>query len=532
MSRLVAGGVVAVVVTALALASPGGTRSTKEGGTFRVGIAAEEIDSIDAALTGIAGTVTVMRTICAGLMRTPDKPFPAGLRVVPELAANYPKVADGGKTYTFTIKKGVRFSTGEPVTALDVAHTINRVLSPVMKAYAAGYFSDIVGARDVLEGKAKTVAGVRARGNVLTIRLTRPLGDFPARLAIGACVVPRTLPADPEGAKAPIPTAAPYYVAQYVPARRIILQRNRFYRGTRPHHVDRFEIDLTGDPATILDRIHRGELDYGWVGTPHFAARANEFKRRYGINKARFFAVPASFLRMFVLNTARPLFRNVRLRQAVNFAVDRRALLRERGPLAGVLTDQYLPPGMPGFRNERIYPLEKPDLVKARRLARGNLRTGRAILYTITTPFGLAQAQIVKSNLKKVGLDVEIKEFPFPVLVDKLATRGEPFDIGWIGWLADLPDPSLLNDLFDGRRVPAPNYSRFDSPRYNRMFDRASNLTGTARYREYGRLDVDLARNAAPAIAYAYDNALTLVSARTGCIVLNPYLDLAAVCLK
>jgi len=517
----------------MVLAASGGGGSVREGGTFRLAIPPEQFDSIDAALTGIAGTITVVRATCAGLMRTPDKPFPEGLRVIPDLAADYPTITDGGKTYTFTLRKGVRFSTGAPVTGRDVAHTINRVLDPAMKAYAAGFLTDIVGARAVRAGKTEAASGIVARGNSVTIRLTRPLGDFPARLAVAACVVPRTVRADPEGAKPPIPTAAPYYVAEYVPGRRILLVRNGFYRGTRPSHVDRIVVDLTLDAATALDRVDRGELDYAWVQAPEYGARATEFRRKYGMNKARFFAVPASFLRMFVLNTQRPLFRNnVKLRQAINFAVDRRALLRERGPLAGFLTDQYLPPGLPGFRNERIYPLEGPDLKSARALAKGNLRGGKAVLYAPSNPFGVAQAQIVKSGLKKIGLDVVVKEFPPTLYFDKLATPGEPFDIGWAGWLADLPDPSLLNDLFDGRRIPDPNFSRFDSATYNRMFDRASKLTGSARYREYGRLDIDLARNAAPAITYAYDNALTLVSGRTGCVILNPYLDLAAVCLK
>lgn len=523
----------ALVTLSLAAASGGGAAPAREGGTFRAAIPPEDFDSIDVALTSIAGTTTVVRATCAGLMRTPDKPFPEGLRVIPDLAADYPKISDGGKTYTFTLRKGVRFSTGAHVTGRDVAHTINRVLDPAMKAYAAGFLTDIAGARAVRAGKTKAASGISVRGSSVTIRLTRPLGDFTARLAVAACVVPLTVRADPEGAKAPIPTAAPYYVAEYVPGRRIVLLRNRFYRGTRPRHVARFEVDLTLDAVTALDRVDRGDLDYAWVPTSQYGDRAAEFRRKYGLNKARFFAVPASFLRMFVLNTKRPLFRsNVKLRQAVNFAVDRKALLRERGPLAGFLTDQYLPPGLPGFRNERIYPLEEPDLRSARALAKGNLRGAKAVLYTPSIPFGVAQAQIVKSGLQKIGLDVVVKAFPVTLYFEKLATPGEPFDIGWAGWLADLPDPSLLNDLFDGRRVPDPNLSRFDSATYNRMLDRASKLTGSARYREYGRLDIDLARNAAPAIAYAYDNALTLVSSRTGCVILNPYLDLAAVCLK
>ena len=469
-------------------------------------------------------------------MRFRDKPLPEGLRVVPEIATDYPKVTNGGRTYTFTIRKGVGFSTGSPVTARSFAHTINRLLNPAMESGLVDAYRDIVGAQKVIDGKAETAFGVTARGDTLLIRLKKPVGDF-ARQAGGLCVVPEATPIDPEGVRAS-PSAGPYYVAQYLPNERVVLERNRFYRGERSHHVDRFVVDLTLDIATVLDRVERNELDYGWVPQVNYAGRAAELVSRYGRNRDRFWVMPANNLRMFVLNTSRPLFRdNAELRQSINFAVDRKALLRERGPLGGTLTDQYLPPGLPGYRDERIYPLKAPNLVRAKALARGNLRRKRAVLYTSAIPLGLSQAQIIKDNLSKIGLEVEIEAFPFPVLVEKLKTPGEPFDIGLIGWLGVAPDGSLLNWLFDGRTIAsAPgfgNFSYFNAAKYNRALARASRLPiGPERYRTYGELDVDIARNAAPAFAVSWDNTPTLVSARTGCVIVNPELELAAVCLK
>jgi ABC-type transport system substrate-binding protein len=513
--------------------APAAGPQTHAGGTLRMAIPAESFDTIDPALTAIAGTTTTVRLTCASLMGAPDKPFPAGSRIVPDLAAGYPKITNGGKTYTYTVRKDARFSTGAPVTAQDVAHTINRVLNPALQAYYSPYLSDIVGAKAVLAGKAKTASGVVAHGTRLTIRLTKPLGDFNARVAVSVCVLPAGVGEDPEGVKPPIVTAAPYTITEYVPGDRVVIERNRFYHGSRPHRVDRVVVDISLDSATAIDRVERGSLDYAWVPTGDYADRAAALRRKYGINRKRFFAAPASFLRYFVLNTASPLFRNNdRLRRAVNFAVDRKALLRARGPLAGFLTDQYLPPGIPGYRDAHIYPLERPDLKRARQLASGATRGGGAILYTPAPALGVTQAQIVKANLARIGLKVTIKTFPGSLYFRKIATPGEPFDIAWSGWLADLPDPSLLNDLFAGENRPDPNFSGFDSPTYNARLDRASRLVGQRRYTTYGKLDVDLARNAAPAIAYAYDNALTLVSKRVGCIVLNPYLDLAAACLK
>ncbi len=532
MRRALAVGICALAAT-LTLPSSGSPRDFATGNTLQMAIPAEDFDSIDPALTDIAGTTTIVRLTCASLMGAPDKPLPTGSRIVPDLATGFPSITNGGRTYTYTLRKNARFSTGAPVTARDVQHTINRVLSPALKSYYAADLSDIVGAKAVLAGKANAAAGVLVRGNRLTIRLTRPVGNFNARIAVAVCVLPTAVGADPEGVKPPVPTAAPYTITEYVPGDRVVIERNRFYHGSRPHRVARIVVDISLDPASAIDRVDRGSLDYAWVPTGDYRDRATELRKKYGFNRKRFFAVPASFLRYFVLNTSSALFKdNERLRRAVNFAIDREALLRARGPLAGFLTDQYLPPGLPGFKDAHIYPLERPDLRLARQFASGATRRGNAVLYAPASTLGSTQAQIVKANLARIGLEVTIKKIPESLYFQKVATPDEPFDIAWAGWLADLPDPSLLNDLFAGENSPDPNNSRFDSPVYNARLDRASRLVGPKRYATYGRLDIDLARNAAPAIAYAYDNALTLVGKRVGCIVVNPYLDLAAACLK
>ena len=146
----------------------------------------------------------------------------------------------------------------------------------------------------------------------------------------------------------------------------------------------------------------------------------------------------------------------------------------------------------------------------------------------------MAQAQILQQNLKAIGLSVEIMQFPRPLLFEKLATGGNDFDIGRIAWIHS-PDPSWFAYIFDGRTIGqagSQNWSYFNSRTYNRLFDEASRLTGNERYRAYGKLDLQLSREAAPAIPIANLNAVAFVSARVGCVVMNPYLDLTAVCLK
>ena len=209
-------------------------------------------------------------------------------------------------------------------------------------------------------GSRCRLAGVAARGRQLTLRLTKPSPSSPH--ALGAlCVVPPNLPIDPEGAQAPIPSAGPYYVAEYVPGERAILERNPFYRGSRPHHVDRFVLDLTSTRRARSTASTRGELDCGWPAADFNERRASSRGGTASTDRASSSSRATTCGCSSSTRDARCSGTTSKLRQAVNFAVDRKALTRERGPLAGTATDQYLPPALPGFRDARIYPLAGPD---------------------------------------------------------------------------------------------------------------------------------------------------------------------------
>jgi peptide/nickel transport system substrate-binding protein len=513
------------LVGAFLLPSAGTPRAIKEGGTFRMA-EPDPVASADPALVGNFGS---FGPACGTLMGYPSKPLPEGLRLVPELAASNPRISQGGLTYTFLVSRSARFSTGQPVTAADVKNSLERILTPALQSFVAYLFEDVVGARRMASGKATSLAGVTARGRALTVRLARPVPDLPARTT-QLCIVPRALQPDPEGVKAPIPSAAPYYVSEFVPGERVTLERNPYYGGRRPHHVDRIVSDFGVEPDAGLDAVQKGQLDFYPVvpGT-----RVGQLVREYGINRSRLFVEQSLAGRSFFLNTSRPLFRdNVPLRKAVNLAVDRAALIREFGGFGATATDQILPPGMPGFQNAKIYPLGGPDARRARALAAGHLRKRKAVLYTCSEPgYCVAPAQVLQRNLKAIGLRVEIKTFPRGIYFQKAQTLGEPYDMILIGWSGGYNDPREFLLLFDGRSG-AQNYSRFNSPVYNRLLDVAGHLSVPARYRAYGSLDVRLMRDEAPAIPYAVYNDWKFVSERVGCVVQNPSLDLTAVCLK
>jgi peptide/nickel transport system substrate-binding protein len=527
---------VAVGAGLLVASSQGAGDQVRRGGTFRVAL--RLLDSVDPALAYSTQAWALLDTTCARLMNYPDKPPPAGFRLVPEVAAGPPRVSDNAKTFTFTLRAGFRFSDGTPVRASAFERAIYRTLAPGIRTLGEQYTRDIVGAGQVRAGRTTDVPGVVAQGRRLVVRLTRSTPDFPARTTMPFfCAVPPTLPADPEGVGAH-PGSGPYYIAEYRPGQRVIMRRNRHYGGNRPHWVDGFLVQVgASSEQEVLDRIERDEADWGDVVFPTaFLDPERRLKAKYGLNRSQFFLTPGLAFAHFVLNTSRPLFRdNPRLRRAVNFAIDRRALRRvSGGPLASFLTDQYLPPQMPGFTNKALYP-QTPDVRAAQRLAEGHTRSGKATLYTGNNAIQIAHAQILRRNLDAIGLDLEITTVPGATLGSRLRARDEAWDIGAPAWLPDYIDPyAYINLLLEARFSGGTNVGRFDAAEHDRLMRRAARLQGRARYRAYGDLDVELSRDAAPLVPVSYPNTFTLVSKRVGprCIVLRPRLDLTVVCLK
>jgi ABC-type oligopeptide transport system substrate-binding subunit len=515
-------------------ASGSGTKPPS-GGIFRVVFAPpEQLDTMDPALANTQASWSLLDLTCARLMTYPDKPAPQAFRLVPEVAAAPPKVSRDGKTYTFTLKRTFRFSDGKPVNARAFARGINRTLAPGLRSLGTRYIEDIVGARAVQAGRATTARGVVARGYRLVIRLTQPLGDFPARTSMPFfCAVPPNLPADPEGRGA-FPGSGPYYVSEYRPGQRVTLRRNRYYRGKRPHHVDGFSADLTvSSPQEVLDRVEDGRADWGIIPPPLYFAPERGLARKYGINKTQFHVRPGFTLRAFILNTSRPLFRgNLPLRKAVNYAIDRTSFTG--GDPGARLTDQVLAPQLPGFQDAKVYPLRGPELRKARALARGHLRSAKATLYVADLALTIGLGQVLRKNLEQIGLEVEVKPIPQPAYQARIATPGEPFDIAFfVTPSVDYYDPyAFLNLYFESRFIGRTNSSNLRSAKYDRRLRAASRLRGKARTQAYARLDGNLMREVAPVIPLTYISEPTLVSKRVGCVLLRPALDLAASCLK
>jgi YVTN family beta-propeller protein len=538
---------VSVAASPAAPASPSGSPP----GVLRV-VREGPFSSTDPALsynTFDPQALQMVYATCAGLLTYPDRPAPEGTRLVPDVARALPGVSADGRTYTFIVRPGFRFSppSGAPVTAATFKHTIERALGPKLQGGAPSFIGDIVGMAAFQAGRTPHLAGVTASGDRLQVRLTAPAPDLPARIAtVPFCAVPDDTPAAAQSQ--PIPSAGPYYVVSGS-RDQLVLARNPNYGGHRPRGPKEIVYSFGVGLPRALRQVTAGQSDY--INAALFVAGGQShaavgllqaLEQRYGAASAeartghqRYFVSPWRDLEYFVFNTARPVFASARLRRAVNYAIDRRALVQHADLFhGGRATDHYLVPGIPGAHPVDVYPLGGPNLAKARQLA-GGVHTHAAFYIPNGEPQSLEVARIVQTDLAAIGVTVDITALPGAELYTRLAKPGEPWDLAWTNWGADFADPfTMINELFDPAVPVIPNFGRFNDPALTRRMRYAATLTGDRRLHAYARLDEQLTRNDPPAAAWGIGTFREFFSARVGCQIYQPIYgtDLGTVCLR
>jgi ABC-type oligopeptide transport system substrate-binding subunit len=513
----------AILLVAAGFASAASSSSAaKKGGTMRMNMSATDVDFSDPSLA--YGTISwqIEYATALKLVNYPDKAPPLGGRLQPEAAVGMPIVSKNGKQYTFKIKSGLKLSNGEKVTAKNFQKAIFRALTKSMQSPAVPFIGDIVGAQAMIDGKANTASGVVARGNTLILKLTTPDGGMLSKLAMPFFqAISLSMANDPKGVDA-YPSGGPYYIQSRIPNRRIVLKRNRFYKGNRPANIDTFDITVNTNLDQSLLQVKANQVDYDMGGLPPTAHA--DLAKTYGTNKGQYQVHQLVETDYVALNTARSTFGSAALRKAANYAIDRPAMLRVRGAFAGKRTDQILPPGMGGFKDVKAYPLKGADYKKAKSLA--GSKCGKTTLYSTTSSTGQALAQVFKYNLTQMGCDVDVKLFQGFQIYTAAGTRGEPFDAALVGWNQDYPDPyDFLDILLNGNNIHADNNNNlayFNNASVNNLLSAANKKIGPARYKAYGNLDVLITKNYAPWAAYDNRNEREFVSKRTGGYLFQP----------
>jgi peptide/nickel transport system substrate-binding protein len=417
----------------------------------------------------------------------------AGTKIVPDLATAIPVPTDGGKTYLFHIRKGIKFSNGQVMKPSDFVTTFERQFTvPGPTTFYAG----IVGASKCSTKGCNLSKGVVAddKNYTLTIHLTAADPEFLDKLALPfAYVVPASTSMKLTGNKVP-PGTGPYMWKSYNPNTEAVLVRNPYFKVWNP------QAQPAGYPNQIVEKygqtvsdevtaVENNQADEVFDGDVIPADRLNE------LNSAKFakqvHVNPLTADWYFAFNTRRAPFNNVKARQAVNFAADRNAYVKiGGGPSLAVPTCQVLPPNFPGYKPYCPYTAGSnttkwtgPDLVKAKALVKASGTAGMKVVVNTDIPDKALGEQMV-SDLNKIGYKASLQalsgsvQYPFV----QNSNNSSKWNIAWSAWYQDYPAPSdFLNVLLGCGNIhpgsdASPNIAAFCDKSIQAQMTKAENL--------------------------------------------------------
>ena len=358
-----------------------------KGGVLRVNQSGTDFDTVDPGLAYVTNDWAMLYTTQMLLVNFPEKNGEAGSVLFPEAATSFPTVSSNGKTYTFHIRPGLKFSDGSPVTAASYQRAWERNLSPKMGSpYGVNdqFQKVVVGGEDFLAGKTQHISGITAKGLTLTFHLTKPNPTFVSYLSMqwfGA--VKPTMPYTTTGENV-YPSAGPYYIASRDPGKTTILKRNPYYKGSRPANPDQIVFTSNTDPDQSLLQTKAGQTDLDMSGVPSTAAASLGTP---SATSGQYHVGPTACVIYFLLNAARPPTSSLAVRKALNYGIDRPAVLRLLGKYAGARTDQILVPGIPGYHPYKIYAFAGANVAKAKQVGGSALaNAGTMNVIHSTTP--------------------------------------------------------------------------------------------------------------------------------------------------
>ncbi len=416
--------------------------------------------SMDPALSTDVPTGRVVSYLFDGLTRfTPDA------KVVPGLAKSWDVTPDG-ITYTFHLHGGVKFHDGRPLTARNVVASFQRVLDPATKGGRAWPLYPINGAEDYAAGKAKTVAGLAAPDDsTVVITLKEPLAIFPKFLAMPvASIIPENPPADfgqkPVG-------SGPWKFVEWRHDDYMRFAKNPDYFDGAPE-TDSLMARIIPEMSTATAEFEAGNVDV--LSVPDQTSKSWEADPE---KKKLLTSAPALRFWYVAINTTRGPLTDVRVRQALNHAVDVSTMLAQVMAGRGTVANGVVPPILAGADPDR-----KPytyDVAKAKQLlaAAGHPNGIDVELWSSTTDQAPRIAQTLQANLAEAGIRAKLVQRDASSMRE--AARKGQTDLALKEWFADYPDAeNFLYPLLHTRnRGPGGNVSFYSNPRFDTLVDQA-----------------------------------------------------------
>ncbi|TBF67971.1 ABC transporter substrate-binding protein (plasmid) [Rhizobium leguminosarum] len=424
-------------MVALAPLSVMAQETPKQGGDIVVTYK-DDITTLDPAIGYDWVNWSMIKSLYSRLMDyAPGTPNP-----VPSLAESF-TVSPDGLTYTFKLHKGVKFSNGREVVASDVKYSIERAVDPKTQGPGAGFFGAIKGFEDETGGKTTTLSGIETPDDSTVIfNLSRPDATFLHVLAINfASVVPKEAVEAAAGdfGKKPVGSGT-FILKDWTIGQQLVFERNKDYFVKGVPYIDSFKVEVGQEPLVALLRLQKGEVDIAGDGIP--PAKFLEIKN--SADGAQMIVDGEQLHTGYItLNTKVKPFDNVKVRQALNMAINKDRITRILNGRA-TPANQPLPPLMPGY--DKSFTGYAYDVAKAKALlAEAGYPDGfETVLYSTNTDPQPRIAQAIQQDLAAVGVKAEVRALAQANVIAAGGTEGEAPMIwsGGMAWIADFPDPS------------------------------------------------------------------------------------------
>ncbi len=413
-----------------------------------------------------------------------------GTKIVPDLAESIPKPTNGGKTWTFKLRSGIKFSNGQTVTGKDVLATFERLFK-IGNSPNAGTWYNVIQGGDACVKTPKSCdlsKGIVVKGNDVTFHLTTADPEFLDKLAVPfAFILPASTPT--KNVDIPPPGTGPYKWVQYAPNKQIKLVRNTYFKewskdaqpeGNPDVIVYKFGLSVESE----VTAVQNNQAD--WIFDQPPADRLGELSSaKYA---SRVHVNPLTSTWYFAFNVNEKPFSNLKARQGVNFATDRNALVKiAGGPKLAVPTCQVLPPNFPGYKPYCPYTKNPgsgkwtaPDLAKAKQLINASGTKGTAVkVNTDTTDTDKALGLYFVGLLNKLGYKATLQALSSDIQYPYIQNSKNHVQFAFSDWFQDYPAASdFLNILLGCGSIhpnsnSSPNIAQFCDKKIQAKMDQA-----------------------------------------------------------
>ena len=487
--------------------SSGASASAKAGGNLTILTSATDVgwDPAKSQSMPMTSLGLVHRRLTTWKL-APGKP----VELAPDLATDTGKASDDGRTWTFTLKKGLKFSDGSAITSAHIKHGVERSFAPALSG-GLGYHKSLLAGAEGYQGpySGAHLSSIETPDeSTIVFHLARAFGDWPWIVA-----QPAFSPV-PEGddpatySHAPI-ASGPYQIDQYKQGSSITLKRNPHWSkdtdSIRLALPDTFTFSLGQDETTSAQRLiaDSGE-DRNAFGADRVSAAQLAQVSANDSAKSRLATSPEGGpLAFLAVNVQR--VSDVNVRKAIAHAIDKAAVVAALGgELGAQAASTYITPGIPGRQSYDLYP---HDAAKAKELLTGKT-VPALVLLTDNGAASKAMAEAVGQSLKEAGLTVTIE----PVEPDTFTERaskgdGSTYDLAIANWNPDYPSANAnIQPLFASSEIGSggSNYARYSKPEVDAAIAQAqANLEAKAAQTQWAALDRKIAEEV-PVVPLAY----------------------------